>query len=64
MQELQIIKENVKKVVTLLDETKNFIDSDFKSEVALQTSLAFMLKSAIDLNYHVHESLSKYPKKG
>jgi len=62
IQELRKIKVNIAQVVTLLDEAKSLADRTVESEKTLQTSLTFMIKSALDLNYHLLQCLSEINK--
>ena len=49
------LKKKVSDIITLLNESKILADQTPDMDPAIQTTLTFLLKSAIDLNYQVHD---------
>tara|TARA_R110002050_G_C8918245_1_gene511263 strand:+ start:1836 stop:2066 length:231 start_codon:yes stop_codon:yes gene_type:complete len=49
------LKKKVSDIITLLTEAKTLADQLPDIDPAIQTSLVFMSKAAIDLNYQVHD---------
>lgn len=49
------LKSKVAKIIILLDEVKEITDSQESSSPEVQTSVAFISKSLIDLNYKIFD---------
>jgi|GEM_PF-3164659 len=49
------LKSKVAKIIILLDEVKEITNSQESSSLEVQTSVAFISKSLIDLNYKIFD---------